>query len=249
MLIKIDIERFFESISERQIYHVLRGLGYRALLAFEMTRLCTRVSLFAKKKRAQRWSSEKPYSIRAYVQPLVGHLPQGAPTSPLLANLVCKPLDVDLYKVATDSNCVVTRYADDITFSSSHFDRPNTIELVRRVDGILNRYGFKRQAVKTHIVSSGSRKIVTGLLVDRDKPSLPREFRDRIRCHLYYAAKFGIHRHCEQRGFFSVLGFRNHLKGLIVYARSIDRKFGDDCMQKFSSLKWDVLAKGEFDQV
>ncbi len=247
VLIKIDLERFFESISERQVFYVFRGLGYRPLLAFELTRLCTRTPRLARKNRKQRWQSTKHYKIRDYVQKIVGHLPQGAPTSPLLSNLVCRPLDRDLKHMASELGYTVTRYADDIVFSGATFDRANAVALIERIDTLLIAFGFSRNARKTNIVSSGARKLVTGLLVDRSKPSLPRELKDRIRCHLYYAARIGVRAQSENRDFESVVGFRNHLKGLILYARSVEPSYGKVCLAKFNELRWDILAEGHFD--
>src|SRR6266508_1767544 len=92
-LVKLDITNFFESISERQVYRVFREAGYCALLAFQFTRLCTRLSSGSLKYEKRRWKTrgETRYSVLATKK--MGHLPQGAPTSPMLANLVCYSLD------------------------------------------------------------------------------------------------------------------------------------------------------------
>lgn len=93
---KVDVKSFFESISERQVYHAFRSFGYPALISFELARLCTRFPMGKAKAKMRRWrTNAKTYQIPAYKTTFVGHLPQGAPTSPMLANIVCFRLDVE----------------------------------------------------------------------------------------------------------------------------------------------------------
>ena len=79
---------------------------------------------------------------------LDGRLPQGAPTSPALANSVFKPLDVKLRELADGWDCEYTRYADDLAFSGS---RKFSIEDVRAVNQILLKDGFQLQEKKQEL--------------------------------------------------------------------------------------------------
>ena len=121
-ILKLDITSFFESISERQVYYVFRNLGYRAIIAFELSRICTRILDIPNdnRLRKKRWRSRKQWKHSN--TNIVGHLPQGAPTSPMLANLVCLKLDDDLKKIARNEGLTYTRYADDMTFSGTEKD-------------------------------------------------------------------------------------------------------------------------------
>jgi hypothetical protein len=100
-LIKLDVRNFFESINEISIYRVFLDIGYQPLISFEMARLCTRLggpSLIRSRERWQprlwQWSSIPAYEAwRPDWGPLMGHLPQGAPTSPMLANLAAREFD------------------------------------------------------------------------------------------------------------------------------------------------------------
>ena len=241
-LVKIDLERFFESISERQVYHAFVGIGYPPLLAFEFTRICTRASERARHYRSRRWKSMDKWDISDYSHQFVGHLPQGAPTSPILANLACSRLDQILHEIAVHGGYIVSRYADDIVFSSRTFNRNSAVALIAEVDTHLRQFGFRRNATKTHIVSPGARKLVTGLLIDRDKPALTKVFRDRLRSHLYYAKEHGPAEHCRRRKFKSLLGFRNFLRGLISYSVQVDPAFGAKCQEKFDEIPWGLLS-------
>ena len=121
-LIKIDIERFFESITEIQVYKVFRKLGYKALVSFELARLCTIMPKYIIGNNNKRWilynreELKLPYK-RKQVK-YIGRLPQGAPTSPQLSNLIFSDIDEIFQKIASKKGMVYTRYADDITFSS-----------------------------------------------------------------------------------------------------------------------------------
>jgi RNA-directed DNA polymerase len=241
-LVKIDVENFFESVSERQVYRVFKGIGFRPLLCFELSRLCTRIVERSRQPSIASWQKRDRYSIGAYRSENVGRLPQGAPTSPLLANLVCFDLDIRLNALAGEFACSYTRYADDIVFSARDFDRLKARRLIDLSVGVLAKYGFKRNLRKTTVVPPGARRLVTGLLVDGAEVKLQRRFREAIELHLHYAAKHGIARHCEYRKFRSLFGFKNHLHGLITYAESVDPKFGARCRSEFEALPWGAIG-------
>jgi RNA-directed DNA polymerase len=241
-LVKLDITDFFESISERQVFHTFSEIGYGALMAFHLTRLCTRVSERSLKYRKRRWKTRAFGRYRIFANNLLGHLPQGAPTSPMLANLVCIRMDEKMHCLADQFDCAYSRYADDIVFSASTMTRTNAAELIRLASAIAGSFGFTRNRQKTHVATPGSRRIVTGLLVDGLEPRLTPEFKETICIHLYYARKKGIHAHCTWRGFRSLLGFKAHLDGLIKYAEHIEPVFGLVCRKSFTTLKWGELA-------
>jgi RNA-directed DNA polymerase len=235
-LIKIDIENFFESVSEKQVFRVFKNMGFRPLLSFELARLCTRLTDLQHKRLISK--DVFHYTISSYRSGGLGHLPQGAPTSPVLANLVCYDLDTQLEALAGNFDCVYTRYADDIAFSSQKFSRRSAKKLLSQVSHHLSTFGFRVNAKKTVIAPPGARRIVTGLLVDSECVKLPREFRENIQLHLYHARKHGIPDHCKYRNFRSLIGLRNHLDGLITYAEEVEPQFGQDCRNEFDALPW-----------
>jgi len=238
-LVKMDVRHFFESISERQVYFVFRSLGYGALLSFQLARLCTRRSkhlTFDPRISRGRGKSGLPY--RRLVQ---GALPQGAPTSPMLANLVMRKFDERVEKLASQAGWTYTRYADDLAFSRrDQSDRDTAIQLTRQIERELGREGLKNNRLKTSIAPPGSRKIVLGLLVDREKPRLTREFRDNIETHLYalLSPKIGVSKHLAKRGFASTIGMRRHIEGLIAFAHQVDKMYGAALYQSLNSIDW-----------
>lgn len=240
-LLKLDVRHFFESIPERQIYHVFRSLGYGALLSFQMGRLCTRRSrhrLLDQRSLDGRGRTNLPYRRVAE-----GHLPQGAPTSPMLANLVMRSLDRRIQHLASQSGWTYTRYADDLAFSRRDVStRSAAMELAKKVENELNQFGLTNNRQKTSIIPPGGRKLLLGVLVDREHPRLTREFRNNIETHLYalLSQKIGPAAHRAKRGFASTIGMRRHIQGLIAFAHQVDRPYGAKLYEKFNLVSWDT---------
>lgn len=244
-LVKLDIADFFGSITEIQVFHVFRWLGYSDLVSFELARLCTTVPLASAKHSMKAWQVRFPRrQIRYYSEKLIGRLPQGAPTSPMLANLVMRVADEEIQKLADSNGLVYTRYSDDITFSTrGEFSREQAMEVVRQVAAILKRQGLFPNRAKTTIVHPGARRVVLGILVDRDQPRLSRDFRDRLRQHLYYLETRGIMAHVEARRFDSAGGLYRHLRGLIDYANMVDQPYAHQQLLRLQALPWSSVAQ------
>lgn len=241
-LIKLDVTRFFESITEIQVYRVFQSLGYSALISFELARVCTRARLDrapSRRWRSRYWAYEE---IADYAYPELGYLPQGAPTSPMLSNLAMRDLDQQIMDMCSSQGLVYSRYADDIAISTDEcgFSRERARSVVAAVYEIMACHGLSPNMSKTRICSPGSRKVVLGLLVNEEVPRLSRDYRNRLRQHLYYCAKakIGPVRHAKRRGFASVVGLRHHLDGMIRFAAQIQPEFGERCRAQFDSVEW-----------
>ena len=207
-LLKLDVENFFGNISERQVFHVFRKQNYPPLLSFEMARLCTKFGKHVSDKRvgkgckSKRWKpSQKGYAVEEYQRDWVGVLPQGAPSSPMLSNLVAYDMDEELYQLATKERATYTRYADDLIFSFLEMDREKLVEFKKKAIAIVRKQGFPINSRKSKIIPPGARKLVTGLVVNDSTPKIRKEVRDKIRAHLFYSKKFGVSQHCTKRGF------------------------------------------------
>lgn len=247
-LIKVDVQRFFESISEVDCYRVFRSLGYQPLVSLELSRICTRVGPFNGLRRSWRWFRKAPVAnskIRSYAVPRLGHLPQGAATSPMLANLAMRDADVLLSALANRYGLTYTRYADDLTFSTGAlgFQRDDARKAIYEIYGVLRRFGLSPNLTKTAIVSPRSRKIILGLQVDQNEPRLTRAFKMKMRMHLHYLERddVGPLKHAERRGFSAVAGMRNHLMGLAAYAIQIEPAYGKTVKGRLERVDWPVL--------
>ena len=243
-LIKMDVTNFFESISEIQIYRLFHRLGYSKLISFELARICTLgVSDYNNRKNYPAWQIKKNnIEIPEYSNKVLGYLPQGAPTSPMLSNLVMLDLDEQITQCAKQYNLLYTRYSDDLTFSTKNkdFSRKQASKLIAEISEILTAKGLKPQYRKTAVIPPSSRKIVLGLQVDGDFPRLRKEFKDKLRQHFYFIKKYGLNKHFQKRSFDSISGFKNHLRGLIDYANMVEPEYAEKMMQKFNAIDWPI---------
>lgn len=243
-LVKMDVSGFFGSISEIQVYRVFLKAGYQPLVAFELARLATYAPQESPRYLRAAWVRRKPYSqIWAYAKDRIGYLPQGAPSSPMLSNLVMHDIDEELEKVASEYGLTYTRYSDDLTFSTRRsFDRAQAKRLISAVTRRLAQSGLRVNDKKTVVVPPSARKIVLGLLVNGDEPRLTKEFRSSLRQHLYYMGVLGPITHANRRGFDTVSGLYNHVLGLINYANMIEPDFAKKAREQFDQISWPAKA-------
>ncbi|MDP1631315.1 MAG: reverse transcriptase family protein [Caulobacter sp.] len=238
-LLKVDIEDFFHSVSEGTVSAIFAQLGFPKLLAFEFARLCT-ISI---DRGPGRNPTPRAGPIKYYTSDYEGFLPQGAPTSPMLANLAMLRTDLALARCAEERGFRYSRYADDLAFSS---DNERSIaemhKLQREVCRLLNKAGFKPNLRKTNIRGPGTRRIVLGLLVDGPKPRLSREYKDNIRLHLNYLATpaFGPAKHALARKT-GVSSLYHHVRGLIGWAQQVEPDYGRRALEVFKAVDWPMV--------
>jgi RNA-directed DNA polymerase len=140
---------------------------------------------------------EKAATIVAQLACHNNALPQGAPTSPVISNLIANHLDIRLSRVATKNRCTYTRYADDITFSTNKSDFPKGVaadrndgspsgdwELSKKIRSEVRRSGFEINPDKTRMLFRRSRQDVTGLIVNT-KVNVKRELYRQVRAQLH----------------------------------------------------------------
>lgn len=141
-------------------------------------------------------------------------LPQGAPTSPAISNLVMRPFDIYMEGWCAERGVAYTRYCDDLTFSGEF-----AAAAVRwKAYGFLRAMGFEPNLGKERVVGAGSRQMVTGLVVN-EKPQVPRDIRRRLRQEVHYCELYGPEGHLRR------MGDRRYLpdgeEGLRAYLRSL----------------------------
>ncbi len=126
-------------------------------------------------------------------------LPQGAPTSPVLSNCICRRLDDQLLRFCREQKVNYTRYADDLTFSTGLKEFPKEIGTLQKETAVLskdivdviNSNGFVVNAAKTRFAKRNNRQEVTGLIVNQGV-NVPRKFVRQVRAMLHAWEKFGI---------------------------------------------------------
>lgn len=128
-----------------------------------------------------------------------GFLPQGAPTSPIISNFICRKLDNKLMDLSQKGRFVYSRYADDITFSTNIIPIPkeigtienNVLVLSDELSNIINNNGFRINSSKTRFASKFNRQEVTGLIVNKF-PNVKRNYIRHVRAMLHAWEKYGI---------------------------------------------------------
>jgi hypothetical protein len=163
----------------------------------------------------------------------VPHLPQGAPTSPALANLLAWTLDRRLHGLARAADANYTRYADDLAFSGdARF--ANGLERFRKsVATIVNEEGFCLNAAKTRIMPRSTRQRVTSIVVNQHCNVARSEF-DTLKAILHNCASAGPVG--QNRG--EVPDFRRHLDGRITWVEQINPRRGAKLRGLFERIDW-----------
>lgn len=171
-VVGLDLENFFESITHARVMGVFcrHPFDLPPRVSAVLAQLCT-------------WH---------------GILPQGAPTSPILTNWICRTLDRQLFRFARAHGCTFTRYADDITLSVGVGGALESIATIgaggpvlsRRLVQIIERNGFHINGSKTRVARRSQQQRVTGLTVNA-KVNLPRSYLRAIRALLHRWAKDG----------------------------------------------------------
>ena len=144
VVIRIDLETFFTTVSAGRVYGLFRLAGYPEPVAHTLTGLCTTITPTAVLRDAP---TAPPYGVdkrRRMLQALrEPHLPQGSPTSPALANLIAYGLDRRLSGLAAKLDATYTRYADDLIFSGPHDLGRRSESVVALVRTIAADEGFR----------------------------------------------------------------------------------------------------------
>ena len=149
----------------------------------------------------------KPYCLPQDVSTVLAHLccfqgslPQGTPTSPVISNMICARMDSQLQQLAKTNRSTYTRYADDITFSTTNRRFPvdigfkDSLDQLRpgnRLEQTIVGNGFSINPRKVWLRGTNHRQVVTGVTVN-DFPNLPRKYTNQIRAMLHAWGKFGL---------------------------------------------------------
>lgn len=186
-VIAFDLRDFFPSIGAARIRALWRSLGYPEPTADLLTRLCTTRTPAAVRERLREDGGLHFLAAKRLARP---HLPQGAPTSPALANLCAFGLDLRLDGLAHRFGARYSRYADDLVFSGPLSLQQQFRSLQAWVKAIAADEGFVLHPGKQRQMRAHQQQRITGLVVNQHA-NLPREDYDRLRAELHQAARSG----------------------------------------------------------
>lgn len=206
VLVRADLQQFFASVTAPRVRGTFSALGYPEPVAAALTGLCTTRTPVDELREVPTVARER---LRR------SHLPQGAPTSPALANLVAHRLDRRVAGLAAAQGCTVTRYADDLAFSGP--PTTDVAALLRRLSRMVVDEGFTLHPDKTTVARSHQQQRLLGLVVN-ETPALARRERDALRALLHNCAVTGP----EPQNRDGHADFRAHLQGRITWASAGD---------------------------
>jgi retron-type reverse transcriptase len=218
LVVKLDLQNFFPSVHYRRVEGLLNSYGYAVEVSLTVAQLTT-------------YRPKPPDGRRAWP----GVLPQGAPTSPAIANLITRRLDARLTALGKKFGAVYTRYADDLTFSFKERHPQRLGRFLWWVNAVCQQEGFLENASKRRLLRSGSRQEVTGLVVN-DKVTVPRHVRRRFKAMLFNIKRNGLA--AEARGR-NVHEFAAWLQGQAAYIAMVHPELG----RKWLAEVKDIVAR------
>lgn len=229
-VVRVDLSQFFCRITRARVRGVFALLGYPPRVAALLAALCTNrtpVSVIeAAPHGAPSWELSDLWRIP--------HLPQGAPTSPALANLVAHALDVRLRALSARLGATYSRYADDLTFSLPRGSRAAASRCARSIAGIAAECGFAVNPRKTLLMGAQHAQTVTGVVVNRHANLARREF-DRLKAVLTNCVRHGpASQNHEGRADFGVW-----LRGHLAHAAAINPARAAKLMALYRRIAWD----------
>lgn len=179
VVINMDLKDFFPTITYARVKGMFVAFGYPEKVAMPLALLCTDAERDKVEIDGRTWSVAREGR----------RLPQGAPSSPAIANIIANRLDKRLAGAAKKLGFTYTRYADDMTFSGDAAPGTSAINrMIWQARQIAEAEGFTVNDKKTRVMGSGTRQDVTGLVVNT-RPAVPRGERRRFRAWLHAAEK------------------------------------------------------------
>ena len=236
VVIRMDLQDFFISIGRARIEGMFRMFGYPEKAAQAFAGLCTTrvpASLFRMRDDAK-YDFELPQTSWLLRKRLLSpHLPQGAPTSPALANLCAFNLDLRLHAAVEAMDGHYTRYADDLTFSGGKQLARGANRFIELIARIVQDEGYAVNFRKTKVMLASRRQQVTGIVVNR-KLNLSRRECDQLKATLNNCVRLGPSSQ-NRRG---LEDFHGHMAGRIAHLTAINPARGLKLKALFDSVAW-----------
>jgi hypothetical protein len=220
VVVRMDLEDFFASVSRARVAALFRRVGYPRRVAAALAGLTTAPTPERVLRDHPRAGVDLARRFLMNARLRDAHLPQGAPTSPALANLAAWRLDRRLAALAAGFGATMTRYADDLAFSGGEAFGRSLRFFVARAGAIALEEGFCVHHRKTRVMRQGRRQALCGVVVN-DTPNLPRRERDRLRAILHNVARFGL----DSQNREGHPDFRRHLEGRVAWAVALNPAF------------------------
>lgn len=236
VVLKMDLQDFFPSISGARIQALFRTVGYPEAVAGLLSGFCTNAAprnLWSKLESDLAYGLDPAVIRNARDLYSMPHLPQGAPTSPALGNLCAYRVDCRLSGLAKAAGATYTRYADDLAFSGDEHFAGRVERFSIHAAAILMEERFTLHHRKTRIMRQGVRQYLAGLVTNQRINIVRGDF-DRLKAILTNCVRHGAisqnrENHCD---------FRGHLAGRVGYLEQVNAVKGARLRQIFNAIQW-----------
>ncbi|MCG6155483.1 reverse transcriptase family protein [Rubinisphaera margarita] len=225
VVVKFDLDNFYTRVRYSRVVAVFRSFGYSREVAIWLARLSTSAI-----PANLDFPGRQPKRLRLF---LPRHLPQGAPTSPCMANLVAFSLDVRLSGLAKSFGATYTRYGDDLTFSGDESYLRSLRVFIPLAHQIIRQERFVLNGKKKQIRRRVSQQKVTGVVVN-DKTNIPRKEFDRLKATLHNCVQHGP----DSQNHDQHPNFRAHLRGRIAYVQQLNEHRGNKLLSLYQAINW-----------
>ncbi len=235
VVVRLDLEDFFPSIRASRVHATFRALGYPTPVARALTALTTTITPRAAWRAVAQPTDARELQQRFHQRQRHAerHLPQGAPTSPALANLTAYGLDVRLAALASALDGTYSRYADDFVLSGDDTMARAATRLVPRIAAIALEEGFRVRHDKTRVMRASVRQEICGLVVNASPRPERREL-EQLEAILFNCVRDGAS--ANNRA--ALPDFRAHLAGRIAWIAAHDPTRGARMRELFGRVAW-----------
>jgi hypothetical protein len=232
VILRMDLQDFFPSFRAARVQALFRTMGYPEAVADLLAGICTNAA--PRDVWSGSLSDVDPQRLREARMLYAGpHLPQGAPTSPALANLCTYRVDCRLSSLAKPAGAEYTRYADDLAFSGSEDFERHVDRFSAHVAAVLMQEGFTVHFRKTRAMRQGVRQHLAGIVTNKH-PNVIRGDFDRLKATLTNCIRLGV----ESQNRDAHPRFREHLEGRVSFVEMINPDKGKRLRALFEQIQW-----------
>jgi len=232
VVVSFDLADFFPSVRFEQVMAIFRRIGYPRMVARYLAALCTKATPDEVWRNHPNYDS-KPEHWQQLEHWRHRHLPQGAPTSPALANLAAWRVDMRMSHLARHNHWIYTRYADDMTLSGARAVGRNRLSLMTFIATIVFQEGFRLNLKKTHLMRASQRQEVCGVVVN-EKCNVRRAEYDELKAILHNCRKHGgASQNREHRA-----DFAGHLRGRIAALAQLNSSKAAKLLAVWEQVSW-----------